>query len=239
MSKKLMASDRLEIMFARNDEYLWSKTVPAIDPNFNSRQIQKWKSRQTALFLLTQLFEKYQLDKNLLNNIQKMPNGRPFVEHSHVDFNISHSGDWVAVIFCYSKTKKTVAIDIEHPQKQRRFKALLDYYADEQEKSELLSDPTKLEHNFYLSWCLREAVLKSQGEGIAKLNSVKHFPSSRTIYCNYCPKGTLHFFKQYSFYLCYFFEANSTVTVSQHHNGKLQKIDPISPLIYHVNKEIL
>ncbi len=232
-----MKSDCLEIIFARNDEYLWGNNVPVVDFAINSRQIHKWKSRQTALFLLTQLFEKYQLDQNLLNNIQKTSTGRPFVADKSVDFNISHSGDWVAVIFSYSSHKKVVGIDIEHPQKARRFKDLIHNYASKQESQELLSDPAKLIDNFYLSWCLREAVLKSQGVGIIKLSEVMHSPSLQTIQCDYCPTGTLHFFSQLPFYLCYFFEGSANPNISQSYQGNLQKVEKILLLVYQVNKE--
>ncbi|MDG6881886.1 4'-phosphopantetheinyl transferase sfp [Phocoenobacter uteri] len=230
-----MKSDRLEIVFARNDGYLWGKNVPAVDLTLHSRQIQKWKSRQTARFLLTQLFEKYQLDLNLLNNIQKTATGRPFVADERIDFNISHSGDWVAVIFSYSEGKKAVGIDIEHPQKTRRYKALLDYYASETEKTYLLKDPAKLVEHFYLSWCLREAILKSQGVGMVKLREVCHSPIQKAIACEYCPTGTLHFFSQFPFYLCYFFEGSAVPEISQYHQGNLQKIEKILPLVYQVN----
>ncbi len=234
-----MKSDRLEIVFARNDEYLWADNMPALDEQLNARQIQKWKSRQTARFLLTQLFEKYQLDKNLLNNIQKTTTGRPFVENEQIDFNISHSGDWVAVIFSYSKSKKMVGIDIESPQKTRRYKALLDYYASESEKDYILKNPDKLVDNFYISWCLREAILKSQGVGIVKLLEVRHSPIQKTIECKYCPTGTLHFFSQFPFYLCYFFESSVEPKISQCRQGNLQEIEKILPLVYQVNKEKL
>ncbi|PID51482.1 MAG: 4'-phosphopantetheinyl transferase [Pasteurellales bacterium] len=232
-----MESDRLEIIFAHNDEYLWANNIPAVNFPVNSYQLNKWKSRQTAMTILNILFEKYQLDKALLNSIQRTENGRPFVHHPYIDFNISHSGEWVAVIFCYSKTKKVVAIDIEHPQKIRRYEALLNYYTRESEKEFLLKDPNKLEENFYLSWCLREAVLKSQGVGIIKLSEVKHSPLTKEIYCHYCPTGTLHFCTQLPFYLCYFFENQRIPTILKLQKGILQKIDKITPLIYNVNKE--
>ncbi len=152
-----------------------------------------------------------------------------------IDFNISHSGDWVAVIFSYSKSKKWVGIDIESPQKTRHYKALLDYYASESEKESLLRNPDKLAENFYLSWCLREAILKSQGVGMVKLREVSHSPMQKTIECEFCPTGTLHFFNQLPFYLCYFFEGSAVPKISQYYQGNLQKIEKILPLVYQVN----
>lgn len=237
MQIKRENTDYLEIIFAHNDEYLWSKKHISDNQALSSQRLNKWKSRQTAHLILAKIIEKYQLDKSLLNAIQRTKSGRPFINHPNIDFNISHSGEWVAVIFCYSKTKKVVGIDIEHPQKKRRFKALIQYYASSQEQTELLENPQKLEQHFYLSWCLREAILKSQGIGIVKLSEVQHSLSKKEISCNYCPRGTLYFLTQFPFYLCCFFESNTPPKISKLNKGILQKIEKITPLIYQVNKE--
>ena len=57
------------------------------------------------------------------------------------------------------------------------------------------------EQAFYRCWCLREAVLKSQGVGIVKLSSVVHLPERLQIFSDYCPKGQLLFTDELPFTL--------------------------------------
>ncbi|WP_150539402.1 4'-phosphopantetheinyl transferase family protein [Actinobacillus vicugnae] len=229
----------VEVVFAHNDEPI---PLPFLPPaGLTQRQLQRWKSRQTAQFLLTKLFEKHQLPLDLLAEIHRTVSGRPFVTHDQIDFNISHSGDWVAVILSYHQQKLQVGIDIEHPQKARNYVELLHYYANAEEIEGLLTQNhtpfTKLIDRFYLSWCLHEAVLKSQGAGIAKLSEVQHFPKQRLIYSAYCPEGKLDFYHQLPFYLCCFYQApiNFNAPLSQWKDGNLQKISDFRPLVYQVN----
>ncbi|AUI66820.1 MULTISPECIES: 4'-phosphopantetheinyl transferase superfamily protein [Glaesserella] len=245
-----MESDRLSIIFAHHNEPIpadffdYSKPKNKAENELSERQIKKWKSRRMAYFLLHQLFEKFNLDKSLLNNIEKTASGRPYIHHPNIDFNISHSGDWVAIIFSYHNPKKVVGIDIEHPQKVRRFQALLDYYAGEQELTEI-QNPTilpelhSLADRFYLTWCLREAILKSQGVGIVKLSEVTHSLSEQKLTSTYCPKGILHFYAQLPFYLAYFFEQSESMVLLPHlqqwKNNQLIEIKNLTPIIYQVN----
>lgn len=230
----------IEVVFAHNNEPI---PLPFLPPRgLSTRQLQRWKSQRLAHFLLTQLFEKYQLPSHLLEEIKYTESGRPFVQHEHIDFNISHSGDWVAIIFCYHQHKLQVGIDIEHPQRIRRYADLLRHYANAEEITGLLEQNhtpfTKLADRFYLSWCLHEAVLKSQGVGIVKLSEVQHFPKQRLIHSAYCPQGILHFYHQLPFYLCYFYQdlCDSLAVLSQWKNGQWQKISDFQPLVYQVNK---
>ena len=228
----------LEVVFARHDEPIpLSLPVPE---NLSERQLKRWKSRRTAHFLLSQLFEKHRLDTRLLDNIRRTRSGRPFVEHPHIDFNMSDSGDWAAVIFCYDAVQKIVGIDIEQPQKVRRYEDLLRHYANPAEIEGLLTDNQtpfdSLVDRFHLSWCMHEAVLKSQGVGIVKLSEVQHFPAERYVQSAYCPKGRVHFYHQLPFYLCYFYEnLVAEPVLSEWKNGGLQKIDNFRPLVYQVN----
>ncbi|WP_301099142.1 4'-phosphopantetheinyl transferase superfamily protein [Otariodibacter sp.] len=239
-------TDRLDIVFAHHNEIVpdeFLNYAKPIQSNPSEKLIKKWKSRRVAHFILYQLFEKYQLDTKLLDQIYRTSSDRPYILHPQIDFNISHSGDWVAVIFRYATQQKVVGIDIEHPQKIRRYNELLNYYASAQEIDEIntstiLPQLTNLTDRFYLSWCLREAILKSQGVGIVKLSEVKHSLSEQKIISKYCPQGQLFFYHQLPFYLAYFIEQEGTMlslpNVTQWQNGQFHSTT-FSPIIYQVN----
>lgn len=241
----MIKTDRLQIILAHNDEPVPDEFLNYGKPNLpeeslSPKQIQKWKSRRLAHFLLHLLFEQNGLDLALLQNIQKTQSGRPFVSHPNVDFNISHSGNWVAVIFSYSEQKKAVGIDIEHPQKERRYLDLLNHFTDPNEIAEI-NDFTiqphlsTLKQRFYLSWCLREAILKSQGVGIVKLSEVRHHLSQKQILSAHCPTGYLAFYHQLPCFLAYFSEQEQLAKFSKWKNGRLHTISSNEPLIYQVN----
>lgn len=231
-----------EIVYAHYNEPIPLQDL--LPQNLTDRQLKRWKSRRIANFLLQTLFEKHQLDLSWLRQINRTKSGRPYLDLPHVDFNISHSGDWVAIIFSYDSKgkKKAVGIDIEHPQKPRRFAELIRYYANDEEIEQLLETNQTLlpdlASRFYLSWCLREAVLKSQGVGIVKLSEVIHIPRTRQIQTAYSPPGRLVFYTQLPFFLAYFFEGNekNIVRLSQWQTGNLQIKDQFQPLVYRVNE---
>lgn len=239
-----MKTDRLQIVFAHIDEPLPLAFATTPPSHLSERLLRKWKSRRTAQFLLHSLFQQNNLTPNLLDEIQRSVSDRPYLAHPKIDFNISHSGDWAAVIFSLTTPKRAVGIDIEHPQKIRRYWDLLRYFADKQEileiaNGKILPSLDCLQSRFYLSWCLREAVLKSQGVGIVKLSEVRHSLSQQQILSAHCPKGKLHFYHQLPFYLAGFFEQSdfmlsSQPTLSQWRNGQIEPIQA-SPIIYQVN----
>ena len=68
------------------------------------------------------------------------------------------------------------------------------------------------EQAFYRCWCLREAVLKSQGVGIVKLSSVMHLPEQLQIFSDYCPKGALLFTDELPFYFAAFINQSKILT---------------------------
>lgn len=237
---------RLQLAFMHIDEPLPADfqaniaTHHALIP----RQQRKQKSRECAQFLLQRLFNANGLSSELLAEVQRSANGRPYLCHPNIDFNLSHSGDWVAVLFSLAKSKICVGIDIEHPQRTRDYLKLLRYYAPIQEIEALYSgthlpELTSVEERFYLSWCLREAILKSQGVGIAKLSEVVHDVELRQITSAYCPSGKLFFVPNLPFHLAYFIEQEKSVLwqaeIMQWRAGQFQLNSELKPLIYQVN----
>ena len=125
---------------------------------------QRWQCRRLAHFLLWQLLKTAEKPTALLGQISRTKSDRPQFPSSELDFNISHSGDWVAVILHISQSgeKSAVGIDIESPSKERPYLALLEHFASTEEIN-WFQQQTNPKSAFYRIWCLREAVLKSQG----------------------------------------------------------------------------
>lgn len=187
----------------------YSPTLPA-NPTLSSAAARRKRSQVVAYYLLEQLCKKLNKPTALLQQIEKQQNGRPFIPHTDIDFNISHSGDWVAVILADKvTTQNCVAIDIEHPLKQRNYTKLLTHFAPKMEL-EWFHTQQKQELAFYQSWCMREAVLKAQGVGIVALSKVTiDFPQYKII-SPVTPKGSLFFCAQLPFYLAFFIAGSLT-----------------------------
>ena len=173
---------------------------------------QRWQCRRLAHFLLWQLLKTAEKPTALLAQISRTETDRPQFPSSELDFNISHSGDWVAVILHISPPgeKSAVGIDIESPSKVRPYLALLEHFASTEEIHwfQQQTNPTSA---FYRIWCLREAVLKSQGVGIAKLSEVTHQPETLQIFSAHCPRGQLFFTDELPFYLAFFVNQESSI----------------------------
>ncbi|MGR3807366.1 4'-phosphopantetheinyl transferase [Pasteurella testudinis DSM 23072] len=193
------------------EKYLPAHLLQAADGS-NARRQQRRRCSILAHFLLAKLLAHFQQPLELLTQIQRTASGRPyFAATPQIDFNISHSADWVAVVIAIAEQGESavaVAIDIESPQKTRNFNGLLRFYASEQEQRWFAEQPYA-EAAFYRTWCPREAVLKSQGVGIVKLRSVIHRPDRLQIECAYAPQGKLFFSDELPFYLAYFLQQDN------------------------------
>ncbi len=94
----------------------------------------------------------------------KTEKGKPFIAGNNgVYFNVSHSGDWVAVAFGPGE----VGIDIERIR-QVNYRIAERYFSSE-ENTELnrLNEIDKL-HYFFELWTLKESYLKLIGKGLTK-----------------------------------------------------------------------
>lgn len=173
----------------------------------NTRVKIRHRCRWVAHFLLWQLLKMSQKDTALLQHIYYSPTARPQLPTEQIDFNISHSASWVAVILQIADEgqQSAVGIDIEYPARARDYAALLAHFAPQDEQQWLVQHPqNQHEKAFYQAWCLREAVLKSQGVGIAKLSEVQHFPQTKQIFSPHCPVGQITFTDELPFYLAFF-----------------------------------
>lgn len=201
----------------------------------NPRVSQRHQCRRLAHFLLWQLLKIARKPTALLAQIQRTKSGRPYFPNESIDFNISHSGDWVAVMLdVKNEGKSAVGIDIEFP-KTRNFQALMAHIAPRAEADWFIHQ-TSQEKAFYRCWCLREAVLKSQGVGIVKLSNVCHLPCEQKIFSDYCPQGQLWFTDELPFYFAAFANHQENSPHFYQWNGEHLQAEMLNHLIvYHVN----
>jgi 4'-phosphopantetheinyl transferase len=78
-----------------------------------------------------------------------------------VHFNISHSGDWVLLVFA----KQEVGIDIECIVPEFEFKDILNEYFNVQEQSCVFSSANPPAAFYYL-WTRKESLIKAAGRGL-------------------------------------------------------------------------
>ncbi|MCW9719052.1 4'-phosphopantetheinyl transferase family protein [Avibacterium sp. 21-599] len=208
-------------------------------PPEQSRLLQRYRCRWVAHFLLWELLKTAKISTALLSQIAYSQSQRPYFPDPTIDFNISHSGDWVAVMLSVnekaSQKQSAVGIDIEFPQKARDYTALLGYFASEQEQQWFAKQPDK-KNAFYRIWCLREALLKSQGVGIVKLSEVDHQADDLQLFSAHCPQGEAIFTQELPFYLSAF--ANETLAAAHYFywNDKgLKQIELKQKIGYKVN----
>ena len=76
------------------------------EPQGNSRITQRHQCRRLAHFLLWQLLKTAGKSTALLGQIYRTQSGRPQFPVENIDFNISHSGDWVAVLLHINESEK-------------------------------------------------------------------------------------------------------------------------------------
>jgi len=145
-------------------EINYEKLIDGI-PAFMQEKALKYRFEEDKLrsvvgkILLKNLLieEGYQAD--ILNHIEIDKYQRPFLNNK-IDFNISHSGDYVV---CAISKNNRIGIDIEKivPLNILDF----EYVLTKDELRQLLSDPDAL-NQFYAIWTKKEAVMKANGKGL-------------------------------------------------------------------------
>lgn len=131
------------------------------------KRVHRIKSSKAALECMqTGLFLRYGLEnageKSLYQRLAAGENGKPYIRDSRVQFNLSHSGDFVMLMIADQecgidlqtqvKNQERLAKRIMHQEEYAAYTAEEDGFP----KSELLS----------WCWCAKEAYLKYTGDGI-------------------------------------------------------------------------
>lgn len=99
-------------------------------------------------------------------------------ERTGIDFNLSHSGDWLLLAIhqqlrqnqASSTIESTVelGVDIERCRKSTNIHSILNHYFSEPEIAALLDLPQALQRDrFFDLWALKESYIKAKGQGLA------------------------------------------------------------------------
>lgn len=123
----------------------------------------RWQDRQAALFsklLLQKCLYKYGFPSNCLSRIVEDDYGRPFIDNQ-IDFNISHSSDYV---LCAMTNTCRLGIDIE----RIKHISLTDFYRVlTAEQSEKIKASSNVYKEFFKIWTKNESILKADGRGLS------------------------------------------------------------------------
>lgn len=150
------------------EENVFQNYVALLPETFRSeiRAYKHWESAQASLLgriVLLHAFEKAGWSYSL-NDIRLGNKERPYIENAGIDFNISHSGEYVVVALT---NEGKVGIDVE---KHRKLDInLFRKYFDDGEWGwiEASLDPEK---SFFDLWAAKESAIKCDGRGVEVLS---------------------------------------------------------------------
>lgn len=177
-AKKSMGAPQVFILYSRigislpDDEFIHHlKKLPARLHN----EILKFHKRNDAqasllgkLLLGTGLSRHYNLPANILNEIEFSYYKRPFLPGLDIDFNISHSGEYV---ICSLIKGARTGIDVEYI----RDISPGDFTSEFNRRGfSLINESSDVTRAFFSSWTKKEAVVKGEGSGLhINLNQVE------------------------------------------------------------------
>jgi len=129
-----------------------------------------------GILLLTKAWQNHFGEILDLTMIQTSSHNRPYHIDSLVDFNISHSGDYVV---CILSPDSRVGIDIEH----RRKVNLADFSQtmNNHQWTEIQGSDNPFD-TFFEYWCIKESVIKADGRGLSIPLTDINFKDQRVIY---------------------------------------------------------
>ena len=146
------------------DDRNWTEFLSILPDDIQTRisKYRKWQDRQATLFgklLLRKGLIKYAYPIDCLNEIKVDSNRRPYM-NKKIDFNISHSGNYVV---CVIARKARVGIDIE------KIKTIdISYYKESFHPRywQEIHDDKGTYKTFYKHWTKIESIVKADGRGL-------------------------------------------------------------------------
>lgn len=138
-------------------------------PNGFNRKERILKRRIQQQFVLRLLLGSYLNCPGKSVKLVRDERGKPALVDEQADsglnFNLSHSGTWLAVIFAQAVA---VGVDIETERRMPRARDLAQRFFPNQEARWLNDqDEPFLSRNFLNQWTAREALVKAKGSGLA------------------------------------------------------------------------
>lgn len=135
-------------------------------PTGLTRKEKVLKKRIQQQFVLRLLLGSYLGKPGKEIRIERSPSGKPSVSNSTLEFNLSHSGSWLAIAVT---TGHPIGLDIETNRPMRRPAELARRYfsAAEANAIENLDEP-ECSRQFLAQWTAREALIKAADSTLAE-----------------------------------------------------------------------
>ena len=97
-----------------------------------------------------------------LISFERNENGKPFLRHSEMEFNLSHSNDRMLIAVTAGRS---VGVDIEFHRENVKMTAIAKRWFSPKEQS-FFQDANKPKETFFDIWSKKEAYVKAKGQGI-------------------------------------------------------------------------
>ncbi|GAA4214137.1 hypothetical protein GCM10022289_47310 [Pedobacter jeongneungensis] len=148
------------------ESQLWKmiKLLPPCD-QLRIRKYTRWKDRQAFLLARMIILEKQNhigITDRILEKIKYTKYGRPFIENLKADFNITHSGDVIALV---TASEGKIGIDVEAIN-EIKIDDFKDFFSNSE--FDILEYSENRLLDFYRLWTAKEAILKADGSGLSK-----------------------------------------------------------------------
>jgi len=148
------------------EQNLFSDYLSVLSPELkekNSRYI-RWQNRHSHLFgklLFIEALKRHGIENDIWNYIEYNSYDRPYLTLSEYDFNITHSGNYVA---CAIGKNIRLGIDIEENRdvNLKHFETLM----TPNQWNEIYNANYPLKE-FFKYWTIKESVIKADGRGFA------------------------------------------------------------------------
>lgn len=163
-----------------------SRIPQSIQQQSESFNVKRRQQFLTGRWLLAELLFN-QLGEQKLPDIAIVDNGRPsFIVDRQLDFNISHSGEYIMVALAQGCR---IGLDVEHIRPRKKLLALAEYSFSVQEYQWLLSLPdSALADGFWQLWTLRESVLKLCAKGVWQMKEIQINPQQKRLTADFQPQ---------------------------------------------------